>query len=43
MYLYIEPVLYTDPQAKIPVCFCQRCGGECYSVRRFCPDCEEKI
>ena len=36
----IEPVLYTDPQAARPSCFCEKCGGECYHASRLCTDCE---
>ena len=38
---FIEPVLYTDVQAAVPVCFCEICGGECYSIAPVCPDCLE--
>ena len=41
MIPYIEQTLYTDPQAQIPVCFCECCGGECYHPCRLCPDCGE--
>ena len=37
----IQQVLYIDPQAAVPVCFCERCGGECYHESSLCPDCEE--
>ena len=37
----IEPVLFLDPQAEKPVCFCLRCGGECYHPAELCDDCEE--
>lgn len=42
MIPYIQPVLYWDPQAAKPACFCLRCGGECYHPAKLCPDCEEK-
>jgi hypothetical protein len=32
----IDPVLFTDPQAAVPLGFCGRCGGEIYSPG---PDC----
>ena len=38
----IEPVLFRDPQQLLPVGFCERCGGECYSPRILCPDCGEE-
>ena len=39
----IEPVLYIDPQAAKPICFCRRCGGECYHPSPLCSDCEAKL
>ena len=42
MIPFIEPVLYLDPQKKRPVCFCLRCGGECYHESLLCYDCEER-
>ena len=43
MIPFIEPVLYIDPQAARTVCFCRRCGGECYHPAALCPDCEETL
>lgn len=41
MISLIEPVLFIDPQAARPVCFCSRCGGECYHPSLLCADCED--
>ena len=38
----IEPVLYCDPQALRPGCFCGRCGGECYAPSLLCLRCERR-
>ena len=37
-----ESILYVDPQAKIPACFCQNCGGECYAPSLICIRCERR-
>ena len=37
-----ESVLYSDPQAAKPACFCPRCGAECYWPSRSCIRCERK-
>ena len=42
MTVFIEPVLYIDPQAAKPSGFCRRCGGEIYRPGELCPDCEDK-
>lgn len=39
----IQPVLYRDPQAQKPKCFCIRCGGECYRPALLCTDCEDQL
>ncbi len=36
----IESLLFPDPQAQRPGCFCQRCGGECYAPSFRCLRCE---
>lgn len=41
MIPFIEGVLYIDPQALAPVCFCEKCGSECYHPCRLCDDCED--
>lgn len=38
----IEPVLYIDPQAAVPVWFCEKCGRELYSPGTLCDECEEE-
>ena len=35
-----ESILYTDPQAAKPACFCPRCGGECYWPSLLCIRCQ---
>ncbi len=35
-----ESILYADPQAAKPACFCPRCGGECYWPSLICIKCE---
>ena len=35
-----ESILYTDPQAVKPACFCPRCGGECYWPSLVCIKCD---
>lgn len=42
MHTLIEPVLYIDEQARIPECFCQTCGGECYGPTFVCLRCERR-
>jgi len=37
-----ESILYTDPQAERPVCFCPVCGGECYGPSGICVNCERR-
>ena len=39
---WIEPMLYVDPQAEKPACFCPRCGGECYAPGCICLRCERR-
>ena len=41
MIRFIEPTLYIDPQAAVPVGFCEKCGGECYAPGCVCRCCEE--
>ncbi len=36
----MESILFFDPQAVIPACFCPECGGECYAPSCFCLRCE---
>ena len=38
----IEPILYTDPQAAVPGCFCPVCGGERYAPGFHCLRCERR-
>lgn len=38
----IEPVLYLDPQAAKPLCFCPICGGEIYTQEGICLRCERR-
>ena len=38
----IEPTLYIDPQAAIPVGYCQRCGGAIYAPGGECLRCGAK-
>ena len=38
----IESVLYTDPQAAAPACFCPVCGGERYAPGLVCLRCERR-
>ena len=38
----IESVLFADPQAARPACFCQVCGGECYAPSLICLRCERR-
>lgn len=42
MIQLIEPMLYIDPQAAVPVCFCEKCGGECYAPGGVCRFCGEE-
>ena len=35
-----ESILYTDPQAAKPACFCPKCGGECYWPSLVCIRCQ---
>lgn len=42
MILQIEPMLYPDPQAAIPACFCSVCGGERYAPSLVCLRCERR-
>ena len=39
----IESTLYIDPQAAIPVGFCDVCGGEIYTSGGSCPRCERRF
>ena len=32
MIRFLEPMLYIDDQAQVPVCLCEKCGGECYAL-----------
>lgn len=41
MIPYLEPMLYIDPQAAVPVCLCEWCGGECYPPSGICHVCRE--
>jgi hypothetical protein len=43
MISLIEPVLYIDEQAAVPMCFCEICGGECYRIGPVCGDCLEEM
>jgi len=36
----IEQMLYTDPQAAVPVCYCRRCGGARFAPSLICIRCE---
>lgn len=40
MIRFIEPTLYIDPQAAVPVGFCEKCGDECYAPGCVCRCCE---
>lgn len=37
-----ESILYSDPQATKPGCFCDKCGAECYPPSFICLRCERK-
>ena len=39
----IESTLYIDPQAAIPVGFCDTCGGELYTRDGTCLRCEKRF
>ena len=39
---WIEPVLYLDLQAEVPVAFCSVCGGERYCPGEGCLRCERR-
>ena len=38
----IRPMLWTDPQAEKPRCFCPVCGGERYAPGCRCLRCERR-
>ena len=38
----LESVLFLDPQAAVPVCFCEVCGGERYAPGLNCICCERR-
>ena len=38
----MEEILFLDPQAAIPACFCPQCGGECYAPTLACNRCERR-
>ena len=40
--ILIESILFPDPQAVRPLCFCRRCGGERYAPGRHCLRCERR-
>ena len=40
MIRFLEPMLYIDDQAQVPVCLCEKCGGECYAPDGVCRCCE---
>lgn len=40
MIRFLEPMLYIDAQAEIPVCLCKKCGAECYAPEGVCRSCE---
>ncbi len=42
MAIYIEKLLYFDPQAEKPVSFCPICGGERYGPGENCLRCERR-
>jgi len=37
-----ESILYIDPQAAKPACFCPLCGSECYAPSLTCIRCERR-
>ena len=41
MIRFLEPMLYIDDQAQVPVCLCEKCGGECYAPDGVCRCYEE--
>ena len=40
MIRFLDPMLYIDDQAQVPVCLCEKCGGECYAPDGVCRCCE---
>ena len=40
---WIEPVLYLDPQAVRPGCYCAACGAERYLPSLTCLRCERRM
>ena len=40
MIRFLEPMLYIDAQAEIPVCLCEKYGAECYAPEGVCRSCE---
>ena len=39
----MESVLFYDPQAEVPGCFCPVCGSECYRPGLNCIRCERRM
>ena len=38
----LEQVLFADPQAQVPVCYCSCCGGARYAPSLICIRCERR-